>query len=470
LALLAVIALIWATSAARLLAADPSARPNFLIILCDDLGYGDLGCYGHPTIRTPHLDTLAGEGVRFTDCYASAPVCSPSRTGLLTGRTPYRAGIYDWISAGSPVHLRRDEITIAGLLQAAGYATCQVGKWHCNGQFNSKEQPQPGDHGFEHWFSTQNNAAPSHENPTNFVRNGQPAGPQAGFSSDVVAGEAIRWLEGRPDPRPFFLLVCFHEPHEPIASPSDLVQSYSQAQKEGEALYYANVTQMDRAAGKLLAALDRLSLRENTLVFFTSDNGPETLNRYRGGWRSHGSPGPLRGMKLHLYEGGIRVPGILRWPGRAPAGVHSAEPICNVDLLPTLCEAAGVKLPDRKLDGTSLLPALQGRPLQRKTPLYWQYYRAIGEPKVAIRVGDWKLLAHTTGPSLPPGGGVKAGDDELIKAAELTQFELYHLRDDLGEKNNLAAQEPKRVEELSAILRRMYDEVRAEGPGWEFPK
>jgi arylsulfatase A len=169
-------------------------RPNILVILCDDLGYGDLGCFGHPTIRTPHLDRLAAQGMRLTSCYAAAPVCSPSRAGLLTGRAPVRLGVYDWIAEGSPMHLGKGELTVATLLKRAGYATCHVGKWHCNGRFNSPEQPQPGDHGFEHRFSTQNNAAPSHENPTNFVRDGRRVGPLRGYSCQLVADEAIGWL------------------------------------------------------------------------------------------------------------------------------------------------------------------------------------------------------------------------------------------------------------------------------------
>ena len=158
----------------------PDRSPNFLVILCDDLGYGDLGCYGHPTIKTPHLDRLAAQGMRLTSCYSSAPVCSPSRVGLLTGRTPSRVGVYDWIPGNHPMHMGRNEITVAQLLKQGGYDTAHTGKWHCNGKFNSPEQPQPGDHGFDHWFSTQNNASPSHENPKNFVRNGEPVGPLEG--------------------------------------------------------------------------------------------------------------------------------------------------------------------------------------------------------------------------------------------------------------------------------------------------
>lgn len=447
-------------------------RPNFVVILCDDLGYGDLGCYGHPSIKTPHLDKLASQGMRFTDCYSAAPVCSPSRAGLMTGKTPSRIGIYDWISAGHPMHLPKEEVTLATHLRKAGYTTCHVGKWHLNGKFNSPDQPQPGDHGFDHWMSTQNNAGPSHENPTNFVRNGTPVGEQQGYSCDLVAGEAVRWLkELRDKSKPFFQFVCFHEPHEPIASPPELAEKYPDAKKEGEALYYANVTNMDLAVGKILATLDELALSERTVVFFSSDNGPETLSRYKSGWRSHGSPGPLRGMKLHLYEGGIRVPGILRYPARVKEGQTISEPVCSLDLLPTFCELAGISLDENTvLDGTNISPLFDGQPVERTKPLYWHYYRSIGGPKAAMRAGDWVVLGLWDGPDqLAPGAGVDAGDCDIIKTAKLVDFELYNLKDDLAQQENLAADEPEKLKEMAGLLQAAYTQVQQEGRVWDVP-
>ncbi len=210
-------------------AAAPAARPSIVLVLCDDLGYGDLGCYGSPVIRTPNLDRFAQEGVRFTDCYAAAPVSSPSRAGMLTGRVPDRLGVYHWIPAGNVMHLRREETTFARILKGAGYATCHAGKWHCNGKFNSPEQPQPSDHGFDHWFSTQNNAEPSHADPANFVRNGTPAGPLKGNSSTLIASEAISWLKGLRAGQPFCLFVCFHASHEPVATDSEFSSMYPRA-------------------------------------------------------------------------------------------------------------------------------------------------------------------------------------------------------------------------------------------------
>jgi arylsulfatase A len=446
---------------------DARRKTNFLIILCDDLGYGDLACFGNPVIQTLNLDKLASQGMRLTSCYSAAPVCSPSRAGLLTGRNPNRFGIYDWIPEKHPMHLGRGEVTIAQLLQRAGYATGHFGKWHCNGQFNSPTQPQPGDQGFDYWFSTQNNAIPTHHNPVNFVRNGQPAGPVEGYSCQVVTDEALRWLRTqRPPTKPFFAFVCFHETHEQVASPPELVAHYPEAKNPNQAAYFANVTNADLAAGRLLAALDELGETERTFVLFTSDNGPETLDRYPKAVHSYGSPGPLRGMKLHIYDGGIRVPGIIRWPGHTRAGQVIDEPVCSLDLLPTVCAIAGIEPPhDRPIDGTSILPVFDSHPVQRDTPMFWFYYAALGKPKAAIRDGDWKLVAHwdvdKTFPGIATPEAVRA-----IKSAKLIDFELYNLREDIGEKRDLAADQPQRVQAMAGRLRELFGQVQTECPVW----
>ncbi len=460
-----------------LAAATPEAsadeRPNIVVILCDDLGYGDLACYGNRTIRTPHLDKLAAQGIRFTDFYSAAPVCSPARVGLLTGRTPNRAGVYDWIPSGTEVHMGRGELTIPKILKGAGYATCMAGKWHCNSQFNDARQPQPGDFGFDHWFATQNNAAPSHENPRNFVRNGEGVGKVEGFSCQIVAGEAIGWIErhlaDRPD-TPFFTYVAFHEPHEPIASPATLAAGYPDAPKKGEALYYANVENMDSAVGELMAALDRLAVADNTLVVFTSDNGPETLNRYRGAWRSHGSPGPLRGMKLHTHEAGIRVCGIARWPLQIDPGQTSSEPVGAVDLMPTFASLTAAEIPlGHHLDGTDILTALKGGRANREQPLFWCYYGALNDAKVAIRDGDWKLLASLDSGGQPLGRvrAITAKNRAAVAAAEPSRYELFKIGEDRGEARDLAGEMPGRVEAMSEVLREIYTGVLADGRTWE---
>jgi arylsulfatase A len=360
-------------------AAAKAPRPNLLFFLCDDLGYGDLGCYGHPAIRTPNMDQLAKEGLRLTDYYAPSPVCSPSSAGLMTGRDPNRLGIRDWIPQGTGIYLKRDEVTIGKLQKSAGYRTALIGKWHLNSKFNG-EEPTPGDHGFDYWLATQNNAAPTHQNPTNFVRMGKRAGPLAGNSSTIIVDEALRFIRETKD-QPFAAFVTFHAPHEQVAVPEEWSAKYADVDDPNRAIYYGSVSLVDHEVGRALKALDELGPRENTLVVFTSDNGPETLKRYPAGVHSYGSPGPLRGMKLHVTEGGIRVPAILRWPGHVRAGRVSAEPVTGLDFLPTFCELAGAAPPaDRPLDGASITPLFEGRPVRRTRPLYWQYDVAVSEP------------------------------------------------------------------------------------------
>lgn len=420
-------------------AAAPEARPNIVFLLCDDLGYGDLGCFGSPVIKTPHLDTLAADGLKLTSFYAASPVCSPSRAGMMTGRNPNRLGIRDWIPQGSGIYLRKEEHTVAELLKSAGYRTAHMGKWHLNSRMNGTE-PTPADHGFDSWFSTQNNAAPTHQNPTNFLRDGRRAGPLQGNASTITVDEAIRFI--RADPKqPFAAFVWFHAPHEQVATPEEYTKRYPGIEDPTKPIYYGSVSLVDHEVGRLLGVLDELKLRDNTLVVFTSDNGPETLKRYPAGIHSHGSPGPYRGMKLHVTEGGLRVPAIIRWPRGVKAGQVSAEPATGLDLLPTFCEAAGVKPPaDRPLDGTSILPLFAGKPVKRTVPLYWQYDVAISTPwTLALREGDWKLLGN----------------------AELTRFELYNVKLDPAEAVNLADKEPGRTRELSGKMIRIHREINA---------
>lgn len=439
-----------------------SDQPNIVLVLADDLGYGDLACYGAKDLRTPELDKFASEGLRFTSCYAGHANCSPSRAALMTGRTPARLGIRDWIPEDSPVHLRRGEITIATLLRGAGYATCHTGKWHLNGAFNQPSQPQPGDHGFDHWFSTQNNAYPSHRDPDNFVRNGTPCGRIRGYAAQIVADEAIQWLETlRDKSKPFLLYVCFHEPHEPIHTAPEFGRLYP-ADDPSFSGHHGNISQMDHAFGRIMRALDSEGLRDSSLVFFTSDNGPAITPTH-----PHGSAGPLRDKKGSLYEGGIREPGILRWPGKTKPGSTSDEPVCSLDLLPTVCAIARVEPPkDRKLDGASLLPLLDGKPLARPTPLYWHFNRAFNGPKVALRDGDWKVLATLDKPPPDKGNDITAKSEADFKSAEPLAFQLYNLREDIGEKNDLAAAQPARLAEMKEKLLAKYHEVRDESPTW----
>ncbi len=419
------------------------ASPNIVIFLADDLGYGDLGCYGHQIIQTPNLDAFAKQGTRFTQCYAACAVCSPSRSAILTGRTPYRNGVFTWIPEGREIHLRASEIALPKLLKERGYATCHVGKWHLNGHFNKPTQPQPNDHGYDWWLGTQNNAAPSHENPSNFVRNGQPVGRLEGYSAPLIVDEATTWLkQNRDKSKPFLLSVWTHEPHYPIKSSPEFKAKYPDLTDDVLREHHANVTQLDHAFGKLMRALDELKLADNTVVFFTSDNGPEGDGIKSPG---RGSTGGLRGRKRAVYEGGIRVPGIVRWPGKTKPGTTSDVPVIGTDIFVTAVGIAEAKLPtDRILDGGNMLAAIEGRAVERARPLYWRCVIAPGPLKTAMRIGDWKILA-----------------DE-----QLTRFELYNLQNDPQEKTNLRATQPAKFEEMKTALVKLNTEIEAEGPDW----
>lgn len=446
-----------ALSAFAFSVADPALaaeRPNVVIFLVDDQGWWDLGVQGHELIHSPNLDAFAEEGMRFTQAYAACGVCSPSRAAILTGRTPYRNGVWRWLPEGHPTHLRTSEIVLPKLLQEAGYATCHSGKWHLNGHFNSPEQPQPDDHGFDHWFGTQNNAYPSHRNPENFVRNGEPVGPLEGFSAPLVVAEAVEWLRTVPEEQPFFLSLWTHEPHLPIESDPVFMELYADLEPEGRRQYYGNITQLDHAFGMLMDALDELGRAGETFVFFTSDNGPEggplpdpaeALDDPRRTW---GETGGLRGRKRDSHEGGVRVPGIARWPGRIPAGTVSDEPVIGTDLFATVLDMAGLPLPvDRTLDGVSLLPAFAGEPLERPVPLFWKTHIAPADSHAAMRIGDWKLVADITH----------------------TRFQLYDIVRDPEETRDLAADEPERLAEMVERFHRLWAEIEAEGPRewWE---
>jgi arylsulfatase A len=430
------IALLACLVAPAAVAAD--ARPNIVLFLADDLGYGELGCYGNTAAITPNLDRFAREGLRLTDCHSASSVCSPSRSSLLTGRTPFRNGVFTWIPEKSPIHLRTSEIALPRLLKDAGYDTCHVGKWHLNGMFNSPDQPQPNDHGYDWWLATQNNAAPSHAFPKNFVRNGEAIGTVDDYSAPFVAQEATTWLKTKRDPaKPFFLAVWTHEPHYPIASAERYEKLHTTITDQEERTYRANVSQLDDAFGTLMKTLDEIGATDSTLVFFTSDNGPEG-DGVKGPGR--GLTGGLRKRKRSMYEGGHRVPGIVRWPGRIQPGTESDVPVIGSDFFPTVLAATGVEPRDgRPLDGVNLLPALAGAEIDRPEPLYWRWG---GE--VAYREGEWKIVT-----------------DEAFERPE-----LYNLATDRAEAHDLAAAEPERLAGMLERLRAHTAEIEAEGPDW----
>ena len=440
----------------------PTTSPNIVILLADDLGYGDLACYGNKEIRTPNLDQLAKEGMLFTDCYASAPMCSPSRAGLLTGRIPNRTGIYDWIAPDSTHYLHQNELTIATVLKENGYATSLFGKWHLNGTMGTDTQTQPDDHGFEYYFATQYSA--NHLTPMGFYRNGKKLYQQHGYSCDIVTNDAIRWLKTEWDKnKPFFQYIAFHEVHEPIASPPDLLEEYCASGKK--MLYYANVTNLDRAIGNYMAELDDMGLTQNTLIFFTSDNGPAA---WSNGYfeRSYGVTGPLKGRKRYLWEGGIRVPGIIRWPSRVIAGEINSTPISNVDLFPTISHIAGINIPeDVNIDGSDITPVLYGKSFERKIPLSWHFYAPIDGPNSVLREGDWIITACWDGGEYTRGR-FRNTYVEDIKSAELTDFELYNIKEDIGQDKDLKSAYPKIFVQLKEKLITVHKDVKDESP-WQ---
>ena len=465
----------WIVYSAQIVRADFN-RPNLIVVLCDDLGYGDLACYGNPVVKTPNIDQFAAEGLQFSRCYSAAPNCSPARTGLMTGRTPYRAGIHNWIPYNSPMHVRKQEITLAKLLSDSGYQTCHVGKWHMNGSLTDTRFPQPRDHGFDWSFGTQNNALPCHKDPVNFVRNGKEVGPLKGFAADLVTDEAISWLDKqREDDTPFFMYVAYHEPHEPIASDHKYTKLYDPKGKPSIydpevtsfQAHHGNITQMDAAFGRLLAHLERKGLRHDTLIFFTSDNGPAITNAH-----PHGSTGGLRNKKGSVYEGGIRVPGIAQWPRAWKGGRQLDFPISGVDVLPTFCQVAGVvPPPSLDLDGTSFIPPIGGRPIRRTKPLYWQFHGARGEDQLAVLDGNWKLVGQFEGGSLPPHGDILAEHQKRIRDAKIVRYQLYNLSHD--ETTDVQKDSPGVARQLIGRMNHIFESVQADSPtwpAWEWPR
>ena len=420
----------------------PGAQtPNIVIFLVDDMGWGDLGCYGNEVIHSPHLDKFATEGIRFTQCYSACGVCSPSRSSILTGRTPYRNGVWRWIPGGHSCHLRESEITLPEVLRDNGYDTCHVGKWHLNGHFNSDKHPQPNDHGYNHWMATQNNAAPSHKNPNNFVLNGKRMGKLDGFSAPLVAREGVRWLKDvRDRKKPFLLSVWTHEPHLPIESAEEFMKPYAGINDEGIRQYNGNITQLDHAFGIVMEGLDALGLRENTIVFFTSDNGPE--GRGTKG-RTRGSTGGLRGRKRDSHEGGIRVAGLVRWPGKIMPGSVSDVPVIGSDIFSTVLDITDIPLPDdRTIDGVSMVPAFDDKQLTRPVPLFWRTRIAPAASHAALRIGDWKLIANQA----------------------FDKFQLYEIQRDWREQNDLAAEKPAKLAEMKKVFFEVLDGIEKEGP------
>ncbi len=428
-------------------------QPNIIFILADDLGYGDLACYGHRHIKTPHLDKLADEGVKFTNFYSPSPLCSPARAGFLTGRTPYRTGIKSWIPQGQAIYLRQEERTIATILKEQGYQTFLAGKWHLNGGLADKKHTQPQDHGFDKWLALHAFALPTHKNPNNFFEDGKAMGEMEGFSADIAVDKSIEYLTNRDKSKPFFLYLPMAEVHSEIASPDNFNAQYSQftdgeidlknLKNRGPGEYYANVAYMDDQIGRLLTTLDNMNLRENTIVIFTSDNGPVTSD-WRRWWEvnMYGETGGLRGRKADLYEGGLRVPCMIRYPNHILPGSLTHEPAHGYDLLPTICGLLNIPTPtDRVIDGINLSPIFDNQILDRNNPLFWAFQTRPGDAPegylYAVRDKKWKLISNKT----------------------IEKTLLYNLDTDPYETKELSQQHPEVVQKLTDFIKKQKESI-----------
>ena len=393
--------------------------PNIVILYADDIGYGDLGCYGHPTIRTPQIDRMARDGMRFTQFYSASPVCSPSRAALLTGRLPIRTGINRVLNPRSLGGIQADEITIGDALKRKGYATLCIGKWH----LGHLAPYRPTRHGFDHYYGLlySNDMQPLSlyrddeevENPVH----------QATLTERYTE-EALRFIKAhdRADSSPFFLYLAYTMPHVPLAA------SPRFAGRSRRGLYGDVLETIDWSVGQILTLLRDRQLAENTFVFFSSDNGPWLSRGLHGG-----SAGLLRQGKGSTWEGGVREPGIAWWPGKiAPAGV-AIDLAATMDLFPTCLKLAGAELPaDREIDGKDLLPLLLGRGKGQREVIY--YY--IDRDLTAIRRGPWKAHFIT---QIEFGDRVRDLHDPPL---------LFNLEQDPSEKYNLAAEHPEIVADL----------------------
>ncbi len=421
--------------------------PNIVVILIDDMGWRDLGCYGNQFHDTPNIDRLAAEGVRFTDAYAAAPVCSPTRAAVMTGKYPARVGITDFIPGHwrpwaklvpPPIlnHLPLEEVTLAELVKPAGYVTGYFGKWHLGGRAFFPDRQ-----GFDEWVVTSGrHFAPRFRTiPPESV-------PDGTYLADYLTDKALHFIRKHRQER-FLLFLAHYAVHIPLEAKESTIEKYRRKPRPGPGVYNpvyaAMVEHVDESVGKILRLLEELGLEDRTLVIFTSDNGG-LRQRFDGQGPIVSSLEPLRGEKGTLYEGGIRVPMIVRWPNVARAGAVRHDLACSIDIFPTVAEAVGQAIPEEwHVDGVSLLPALTGSAAVERQTLYWHYpHYHHATPASAIRSGSWKLIYFY----------------------EDGRSELYNLANDLSEQTNLAQAEPEKAAALKKMLQMWLTEVGARLP------
>jgi len=438
--------------------AGSGPRPNVILCMADDQGWGDVGYNGHPVLKTPTLDEMAASGLRFDRFYAAAPICSPTRGSVLTGRYPNRFGCFSWGHT-----LRPQEVTVAEALRAAGYTTGHFGKWHL-GPVRADSPVCPGNSGFDEWFSSPN----FYENSPLMSHNGKVVQTR-GEGSMVTVEAALEFMRNAVGgKRPFLAVIWFgspHTPHEAVAEDRALYKDMPAKLQN----YYGEITAIDRAVGQLRRQLRNLGIAENTLLWYTSDNGAQ----------SPGSTGGLSGWKGSLWEGGIRVPGIIEWPARITSPVTTSIPCGTVDIYPTLLEIVGVTVPDqpKPLDGISLLPLVDGKMATRPKPLGFWRYPEEGHPvrstQLLKELADEQAAGTQSSPSkkaakeaakiiprysdevLPGHSAWIAGNYKLHrrsgKSGQIT-YALYDLAKDPAEKQNLVDLEPARLKRMKAEL------------------
>ncbi len=424
---------------------EPPAAPNVVIILTDDQGYQDVGCFGSPLIRTPRLDRMAREGMKFTASYVAQPVCSASRAALMTGCYPNRIGILGALGPAAKHGIGAGEMTIAEAVKQRGYATAIYGKWH----LGRRPPFLPTRHGFDEYFGLpySNDMWPQHPEggkdfpPLPLIENETVLNPNVSDEDQThlttwYTERACRFIEKNKD-RPFFLYVAHNMPHVPL---------HVSAERQGKSkrgLYGDVIEEIDWSAGCILDALARHGLDRRTLVIFTSDNGP---------WLSYGDHAgcalPLREGKATTWDGGVREPCLMRWPGRIPAGRVCDEPIMTIDFLPTIAGLVGAKLPDHKIDGLDIRPIMEGRPgaASPHEALFFYWDRHLQ----GVRMGPWKLHFPHGFPTLAgkPGG---TGGKPVKYSQAKTDLALYDLRTDVGETTNVADKHPDVVRRIEAL-------------------
>ncbi|MBI3853992.1 MAG: sulfatase [Verrucomicrobia bacterium] len=428
--------------------------PNFVFILIDDLGWTDLGCFGSTFYKTPNIDRLAEQGMKFTAAYAACPVCSPTRASILTGKYPARLHLTDWLpgrgDGPSQKLLRPDflrqlplaEVTLAEALKPAGYVSASIGKWHLGGKGFSPE-----DQGFDLNIAGNDAGSPAsyfhpYRNANRSIRSLEDGMPGE-YLTDRLTTEAEKFIE-RHKGKPFFLYLAHYAVHIPLAAKSELIARFQNAANPGQthtnAVYAAMIQSVDESVGRVMEKLEELKLADNTVIFFMSDNGGLAVKE--GPNTPSTSNAPLREGKGYLYEGGIRAPLIIRWPGVIQAGSICHTPVCSIDFFPTILEMAGVKF-RQSVDGVSLVPLLKQIGDFKRDALYWHY------PHYANQGGK-------------PGGIIRQGDYKLIEFYEDGHLELYDLKQDIGEKHNLADRMPDKAMALEVKLDAWRRDVKAQ--------